>query len=154
MKNPKEIKPCGKCGKKLKKLETGLKVRTESSRPDDPYDGDYDNIYIYFCPCWKNYIKQKQVKKTTAQCAMPVVKPRFDIEREDFYEYNKPKDRTRKRLTEIAECGMEETGIASFGYKGVMSGLYIERVWSDSDKIFADYMQWAKGLIAASLNGA
>lgn len=80
--------------------------------------------------------------------------PRFDIEREDLYEYNKPKERTRKRLAEMAECGMEETGIASFGYKGVMSGLYIEKVWGYSDEDFKDYMDWAKGLIAASLNGA
>jgi len=78
----------------------------------------------------------------------------FDIERKDLYEYNKPKERTRKRLTEMAECGMEETGIASFGYKGVMSGLYIEKVWGCSDKDFKDYMDWAKGLITASLNGA
>jgi hypothetical protein len=76
------------------------------------------------------------------------VMPRFDIEREDLYEFNKPKERTRKRLTEMAECGMEETGIASFGYKGVMSGLYIEKVWGYSDEDFKDYMDWAKGLIA------
>jgi len=56
---------------------------------------------------------------------IPIVMSRFDIERKDLYEYNKPKERTRKRLTEIAECGMEEIGIASFGYKGVMSGLYL-----------------------------
>ena len=85
---------------------------------------------------------------------IPVVMPRFDIEREDLYEYNKPKERTRKRLTEIAECGMEEIGIASFGYKGVMSGLYIEKVWGFSDEDFKDYMDWAKCLITSSLIGA
>ena len=85
---------------------------------------------------------------------IPVVMPRFDIERKDLYEYGKSKERTRKRLIEMAECGMEETGIASFGYKGVMSGLYIEKVWGYSDEDFKDYMDWAKGLIAASLNGA
>ena len=53
----------------------------------------------------------------------------------------------------MAECGMEETGIASFGYKGVMSGLYIEKVWGYSDEDFKDYMDWAKDLINASLNG-
>ena len=83
---------------------------------------------------------------------IPVVMSRFDIERKDLYEHNKPKERTRKRLTEIAECGMEEIGIASFGYKGVMSGLYIEKVWGYSDEDFKDYMDWAKGLIVASLN--
>jgi hypothetical protein len=87
------------------------------------------------------------------QLNIGAVMPRFDIERKDLYEYGKPKERTRKRLTEMAECGMEETGIASFGYKGVMSGLYIEKVWGYSDEDFKDYMDWAKGLIVASLNG-
>jgi hypothetical protein len=82
----------------------------------------------------------------------PVVVRRFDIDRNDLYEYDKPKDRTRKRLTEIADCGMEEVGFAQFGYKGVMSGLYIEKVWGYSDVDFKDYMGWAKGLIAKSLN--
>jgi hypothetical protein len=45
-------------------------------------------------------------------------------------------------------------GIAQFGYKGVMSGLYIEKVWSYSDADFKGYMDWAKGLIAKSLNVA
>jgi len=88
-----------------------------------------------------------------SKLCISVVIPRFDIEREDLYEYNKPKERTRKRLIEMAECGMEETGIASFGYKGVMSGLYIEKVWGYSDEDFKDYMDWAKDLINASLNG-
>jgi hypothetical protein len=35
-----------------------------------------------------------------------------------------------------------------------MSGLYIEKVWGYSDEDFTDYMDWVKGLIAASLNGA
>ncbi len=52
MKRTKEVKKCHKCGKKLKKLKTELKVRTESSRPDDPYDGGYDNLYFNFCTCW------------------------------------------------------------------------------------------------------
>lgn len=73
--------------------------------------------------------KGQNLQETHKQALnISVVMPCFDIEREDLYEYNKPKERTRKRLTEMAECGMEETGIASFGYKGVMSGLYIEKV--------------------------
>ncbi len=60
---------------------------------------------------------------------------RFDVNRSDFYEYGKPEliKRTKDRLTEIAECGMEEVMLAEFGYKGIMSGLYIEKVWSYSD---------------------
>lgn len=97
---------------------------------------------------------KNKIETQKQQLDIPVVMPRFDIEREDLYEYNKPKERTRKRLTEMAECGMEEMGIASFGYKEVMSGLYIEKVWGYSDEDFKDYMDWAKGLIATSLNGA
>ena len=96
----------------------------------------------------------KNSQEPQKQALNPVLMPRFDIEREDLYEYNKPKERTRKRLAEMAECGMEETGIASFGYKGVMSGLYIEKVWGYSDEDFKDYMDWAKSLIASHLNVA
>ena len=78
----------------------------------------------------------------------PIFIPLFDIDRNDLYEYDKSKDRTRQRLTEIAKCGMEECGIAQFGYKDVMSGLYIEKVWSYSDEDFNDYMDWVKELIA------
>lgn len=80
------------------------------------------------------------------------VSAHFDIEREDLYEYGKPKERTRKRLTEMAKCGMEEIGVASFGYKDVMSGLHIEKVWSYSDKDFKDYMDWTKSLITSFLS--
>ena len=78
----------------------------------------------------------------------------FDIERKDLYDYTKPKlkERTKNRLTEMAECGMEETGIASFGYKSVMSGLYIEIVWNYSDEDLRGYMDWVKELIEKSLN--
>lgn len=72
----------------------------------------------------------------------------FDITR-DFYDHSKPelRDRTERRLTEIGELGMEEVMTAEFGYKGVMSGLYIEYVWNYSDEEFKDYMDWARGLI-------
>lgn len=73
----------------------------------------------------------------------------FDIENEMYYEYNKPelRERTRQRLTEIAECGMSVVGYGQFGYEGIMSGLYIEMVWSYSDEKFKSYMDWAKQLI-------
>ena len=74
---------------------------------------------------------------------------KIDIERTDFYKDDKPEliERTKNRLIEIAECGMEEVGLAQFGYKGIMSGLYIEMVWSFSDDKFRDYMEWARDLI-------
>jgi len=76
-------------------------------------------------------------------------KPCFDISRSDFYEYGKPelKERTKNRLLEIAECGIDEVGVAEFGYKGVMSGFYLEKVWQLSDDDFKSYMDWIKELI-------
>lgn len=73
----------------------------------------------------------------------------IDINDRRYYEYGTPEkeERTRMRLIIINKCGMSEVGIAEFGVKGVMSGLYIERVWSDSDKVFADYIEWAFNLI-------
>lgn len=77
----------------------------------------------------------------------PKDKVKFDITRYDLYEYDKPRERTRKRLLEMALLGMEELGVASFGINDVMGGLYIERVWNDSDSDFNDYMDWVKSLI-------
>lgn len=71
----------------------------------------------------------------------------FDVNNEDFYQYLIPKTRTLKRLTEMAELGMEQIGIASFGIRGVVGALYIEKVWHYSDKEFKDYIDWAKSLI-------
>lgn len=72
--------------------------------------------------------------------------PAFDISRPDLYN-GKFDERTRTRLTQILNLGMSEVSIAEFGAKGIMSGLYIERVWSYSDAEFSDYLQWAKSLI-------
>lgn len=73
----------------------------------------------------------------------------FDIDRYDLYLYNEPtlEKRTRDRLTQMAELGMEEVSTAEFGIYGVMSGLYIEKVWRYSDKEFDEYMDWVKSLI-------
>lgn len=71
----------------------------------------------------------------------------FNIDCEDHYEYDKPKERTRSRLKEILDMGMQEVGYGEFGIKGVMSGLYIEKVWSYSDAQFKDYLEWVKELI-------
>lgn len=73
----------------------------------------------------------------------------FDVNRRDLYLYNEPqlRERTKKRLVEIAECGMSEVGVAEFGYPNVMSGLYIEKVWRLNDEQFSNYMSWATALI-------
>jgi hypothetical protein len=67
----------------------------------------------------------------------------------EFYPYGSPElfERTKNRLTQIVDCGMEEVGVAQFGVPGIMSGLYIEYVWEFSDEKWEDYMTWAKDLI-------
>ena len=82
------------------------------------------------------------------------MKYKFDVNREDLYMYKKEhlRERTKQRLTRIAELGMSEVGIAQFGYRGIMSGLYIEKVWNYGDKEFDDYMVWAAQLIKSKIN--
>lgn len=72
---------------------------------------------------------------------------KFNIDRDDLYLYKEPKEITKNRLTEIAELGMEEVGTAEFGISGIMSGLYIEKVWNYSDKDWNEYIDWVKSLI-------
>lgn len=71
------------------------------------------------------------------------------ISREDFYLYDRPdlEERTKKRLTQISDMGMTEVGIAQFGVHGIMSGLYIEKVWNYSDEDWNGYIEWAQTLI-------
>lgn len=73
----------------------------------------------------------------------------IDIERKDFYVYKKPKERTRARLQEISDLGLEEVGVAEFGVRGIVSGLYIEGVWSKTDEQWADYIKWIKEVVAS-----
>jgi hypothetical protein len=83
-------------------------------------------------------------------CVIPTQKKleyKFDINDPDLYEYNKPKERTKARLTQMANMGLEETGIASYGIKGIVSGLYIEKVWSYSDEEWDDYINWMQSVI-------
>jgi len=86
----------------------------------------------------------------------PISKYKFDIDRPDFYLFDKPelKERTKKRLIEIAELGMEEVMTADFGYPKIMSGLYIEYVWHYSDKDFKSYMDWVRELIDKKINNS
>lgn len=61
--------------------------------------------------------------------------------------------RTENRLTEISELGMEVVGTAEFGYPGVMSGLYIEKVWNATQDEWDSYIKWASYLIIKELRG-
>lgn len=68
-----------------------------------------------------------------------------------YYDHQNPNnnnDRTRKRLQTLIDLNMIEVGNGGeFGIKGVVSGLYIERVWEWSDEDFNDYVDWVKELI-------
>jgi hypothetical protein len=66
-------------------------------------------------------------------------------DRKDFYRHDDTPElleRTKNRLQTIQDKGMTEVGVAEFGINGVMSGLYIERVWRYSDEDFNGYMNW------------
>lgn len=76
----------------------------------------------------------------------------IDINNKLWYKFNEPKERTEMRLKEMISLGMVETGNASFGVIGVMSGLYIEWVWSYDDERWKSYMDWVKSRIAEKNN--
>lgn len=74
---------------------------------------------------------------------------KININRKDLYFHHdsEHEDRTRNRLIEISKLGMEEVGIAEFGIRGIMSGLYIEKVWRYGNKDWNEYIDWVKSLI-------
>lgn len=77
------------------------------------------------------------------------VKIEIKIDNRDYYEYDRPEleERTKKRLIQINEIGMIELGNGQFGIEGVISGLYIERIWSNDDVEWIDYIEWVKDVI-------
>ena len=62
------------------------------------------------------------------------------------------KERTENRLNEIIELGLEEVGYGQYGIKNIMSGLYVEMVWSFSDEDWKGYIDWIKELKKENLN--
>lgn len=74
---------------------------------------------------------------------------KIDINRSDFYLYKNDdlNERTKNRLIQIAEMGLEEVMVAEFGIPGIMSGLYIEYVWRDSEEDWSEYISWINSLI-------
>lgn len=78
---------------------------------------------------------------------LPKSEHKFDIERSDFYKYKEDKSTTWARLKQIADLGMEEVGTAEFGVRGIVSGLYIERIWDMTDAAWIEHVSWMTGLI-------
>ena len=72
---------------------------------------------------------------------------KINIEEKLKYTENYIKERTLARLVEISELGLTEVGSDQFGVEGIMSGLYIEMVWSFDDERWKDYVDWIKELI-------
>jgi hypothetical protein len=74
---------------------------------------------------------------------------KFDVTNTAFYRYDKPElnEVIKSRLTQMAELGMEVCGYGEFGIKGVMSDLYIEKVWNYTDEDFTAYMGWVESLL-------
>lgn len=72
---------------------------------------------------------------------------KFDVDRQDFYEHgcsDEKKQRTRKRLVQLAKLGFKEVGVAEFGIPGVVSGIYIESVWFQDNHKWNDKIAWMK----------
>lgn len=74
------------------------------------------------------------------------------VDEKSFYKNDSTDERTRKRLIEMSEIGMEICGHAQWGVPGIMSGLYIEYVWNYSEEDFNDYLDWVKSLIEREKN--
>ena len=72
---------------------------------------------------------------------------KINIEEKLRYTENYIKERTLARLVEISELGLTEVGNDQFGVEGIMSGLYIEMVWSFDDERWKDYVDWIKELL-------
>lgn len=99
-------------------------------------------------------IVEKMLRDESANFGNLLYQPsiKLNIFRKDLYEYDKPIDRTRKRLMQMADMGMEEIGFASFGVRDIMSGLYVEYIWSYDDEKWEDYINWVKELVIEKTN--
>lgn len=71
---------------------------------------------------------------------------KIDTKEEKYYQPREKllNQRTKKRLKEISDLGLEEVGIDQFGIKNIMSGLYLEKVWDYKEKDWVRYINWIK----------
>ncbi len=72
-----------------------------------------------------------------------LIKNKFFFEHDDFNGNNK---RTKQRLIQIENMGLVEVGEAQFGIPGIMSGLYIEKIWSLDEDEWRDYVDFINDL--------
>ena len=73
----------------------------------------------------------------------------INVDNREYYEFGKPEkdDQTKSRLLGMKKMGMIDFGNFQFGVDGVVSGIWIERVWSFSNKDWKSYMEWAQSVI-------
>ena len=123
----------------------------KKSPTDYPFIAEDGNAYAHAALLSSEHEKKSR-RCTTLELAKWCDKNGFWIfvENLNFYAHDSQEHdlRTKERLIRIIKSGMQIVGDGEFGYPGIVSGLYIERVWSYSNKDFEDYMQWAKELIA------
>lgn len=55
--------------------------------------------------------------------------------------------RTEERLNQLKSIGLKQVGIAQFGIDGIISGIYIERVWNQTSSEWKDEIIWIKDVI-------
>lgn len=72
----------------------------------------------------------------------------IDINKPDYYygQNDINKVRIERRLRELNALGLSEVGYGEFGIPGLMSGLYIERVWNFNAVNWKNYIDWVKSL--------
>jgi len=68
----------------------------------------------------------------------------IDLNDDNYYIGNSPekKIRTHNRLQDIKNLGLKDLGDMSFGIKDLMSGLYLEMVWSFNGEEWLNYTNW------------
>ena len=53
----------------------------------------------------------------------------------------------KKRLVELYNRDFDVVGLGHFGYKNVLSGLYLEMIWNYSDEEWKEYIEWANTVV-------
>tara|TARA_R110000803_G_scaffold144422_1_gene210278 strand:+ start:359 stop:607 length:249 start_codon:yes stop_codon:yes gene_type:complete len=76
----------------------------------------------------------------------------IDLNKKGYYKYNISKERTKERLNELKGLGFKVIGDGTFGLDGILSGLFIERVWNNKAHEWKDYIDWCNRLIKKRKN--
>lgn len=75
---------------------------------------------------------------------------KINVNEKSLYCNNKNKERTKKRLSQLSSLKLEYVGEMEFGYPGVTSGLYIEKIWNCSDEEWQLYLIYLKDVLITS----